>query len=64
MRGEVEKSSGTGEQRAETLCDLDQGIERKLDEVNDLIGKLCDAIRARVWSTAATGWDRSEDTAG
>jgi hypothetical protein len=45
----------------EKASKTDTEIERKLDEINALLEKLCVAIRSRVWSTTFSGWDRAGD---
>jgi hypothetical protein len=40
------------------LNDIDMNIEQILDQLNEHLDKLCQAIRDRIWSTTASAWDR------
>ena len=63
-RREIEQKSKQLDKKADKLDDLDMKIEAALNEIGGLIDCLCEAIRARIWSTTEKGWDRDDqDTA-
>jgi hypothetical protein len=57
----LEQQESKSDEQVEKACSMDEEIEQKLNEINDLLEKLCTSIRSRIWSTTASGWDRPCD---
>ena len=61
-RLEHETGRRLSQESTEKRIRLGEAIEGKLNELNQLLENLCDAIRERIWSTRSSGWDRSPVT--
>jgi len=57
-----EQRDNRSEEIVEKMIKLGDSIEADLDNINILVGEVCDAIRERIWSTDKTGWDKSKST--
>jgi len=58
-QGLLEKRGGESDKTVEKLIELDEKKEGDLDKINDLVGDICEAIHARIWSTDKKDWDRN-----
>jgi len=56
----LENHGRYSDQQVERLVEIDLHIEESLDKINAGVQPLCDAIGARIRSTTASGWDRSQ----
>ncbi len=54
----LEKANTNSDKHTEKLIELDKQIQDTLDKINESIPPICEAIRARIWSTRESGWDR------
>ena len=54
----LEQQEDRSDEQVQRACSMDEEIEQKLNEINDLLEELCTSIRSRIWSTTASGWDR------
>jgi hypothetical protein len=54
----LEKANTNSDKHTEKLIELDKHIQDTLDKINESILPICEAIRARIWSTRESGWDR------
>ncbi len=54
----LQEARGDSDKNVEKLIELGEHIEDTLNKINDSIPPICDAIRARIWSTRESGWDR------
>lgn len=53
-----EEANAVSDKHTEKLIELAEHIQDTLDKINDSILPICEAIRARIWSTRESGWDR------